>query len=179
MKLTSIVTILLLVFVGGSIFYFFTKESGAKQDAKSPQTVKEPAKTSDTVKAEPVTAAAPETTKPKLQPSRTIVYYFHGNKRCTNCIHIENWTNEAIHSAFPVDFKDGYMEWKVVNTDEPANEHFVKDYQLTNKSVVLVRLVNGKQTDWKNLTGVWMHLNDQQDFMNFMNTEVRTFISGG
>jgi len=181
MKSTTIITIVLLLFVCGSVYYLFAKESGAKQATgeTKPASPQEAIKIADVVKAPANANEAQTEPKPTLQSSRVVAYYFHGNKRCANCIKIENWTHEAIDASFPVALKDGKLEWKVINTDEPANEHFIKDFKLTNKSVVLVNLDNGKQTNWKNLTGVWSYLNNQDEFASYIRTEVRAFLSGG
>ena len=39
----------------------------------------------------------------------------------------------------------------MVNVDEPANEHFIKDYQLYSKSIVIVKMQDGKELKWENL----------------------------
>jgi arsenate reductase-like glutaredoxin family protein len=61
----------------------------------------------------------------------TVVYYFYGNHRCATCNKIEQLTQKAI--------KDKVVTYKAINLDEPVNEHFVKDFQLDARVVVIQR----------------------------------------
>ena len=69
------------------------------------------------------------------------------------------------------------MEWAVVDTDEKANAHFMKDYGLYTKSVVLVRVRDGRQISFKVLDKVWEHLNDKAAFIKYVQDETRTFVA--
>ena len=66
---------------------------------------------------------------------------------------------------------------KVVNYEKPENRHFIKDYKLVTKSLILVRLVNGKQTEWTNLKLVWQLYKNEEAFFNYVNQEVRKFLA--
>jgi hypothetical protein len=107
---------------------------------------------------------------------QVIAYYFHGNVRCPSCRKIEAYTKEAIDSAFGESLKSGKLEWRVVNTDSSENEHYLKDYQLFTKSVVLSDVHDGTQTRWKNLGKVWELLGDQAKFHAYIQDEMRPFL---
>ncbi len=107
---------------------------------------------------------------------RLIAYYFHGNVRCVSCRKIEAYTKEAIDSAFTDALNSGRLEWQVINTDSSQNEHFLQDYQLFTKSVVLSDLHDGQQARWKNLEKVWELLGDRAKFHAYIQDEVRDFL---
>jgi hypothetical protein len=107
---------------------------------------------------------------------KTIVYYFHGTRRCSNCIKIENYTKEAIDSAYADLLESGRMEFRIVNTDEEENRHFMEDYQLYTKSVVLVNQVNGEQVRWKNLPEIWQLLGKKDEFIKYVRKETKFFL---
>ena len=107
---------------------------------------------------------------------QVIVYYFHGNVRCASCRKIEAYTKEAIDSAFALELDSGRMAWRVVNTDSSQYEHFLKDYQLYTRSVVVSDSHSGKETRWKNLEKVWELLGDQPKFHAYIRTELRPFL---
>ena len=109
--------------------------------------------------------------------NKTIVYYFHGKARCTSCVKIEQYTAEALQKGFAAPLKDGTMQWSMVDTDEKANAHFVKDYGLYTKSVVLVRVRDGRQISYKVLDKVWEHLNDKAAFIKYVQDETRAFVA--
>ena len=109
--------------------------------------------------------------------SRTVVaYYFHGNFRCQTCRKLEAFSREAVESGFPEDLKAGRLEWRVINVEEPGNEHFVQDYQLVSKALVLVGKEDSKQTQWKNLQDIWTLVNNKEAFIKYVQTEIRSYL---
>jgi len=126
------------------------------------------------------TPADPTTTMAKPAATvadKTMVYYFYSTARCASCLKIEQYTTEAVKSAFAASLKDGTMQWAMVNTDEKANAHYVKDYGLYTKSVVLVRVRDGRQIGFKVLDKVWEHLNDKAAFIKYVQDETRAFVA--
>jgi len=112
------------------------------------------------------------------QANVDIVYYFMTTQRCSNCMKIEAYTREAVEKGFADALKKETMIWRMVNVEESANNHFIKDYQLYTKSVVLVKMRNGKQVEWKNLDQIWplLLLNDKAGFQKYVTDEVRKFM---
>ena len=104
------------------------------------------------------------------------VYYFRTNTRCASCKKIEAFTDEAVRGGFARELEAGEMTWEVVNIQEPGSEHFVKDYQLYAKSVVVVDTVGGHQVRWKNLARIWEMLDDRPAFARYVQDEVRQYL---
>jgi hypothetical protein len=167
-KPKTIITFLLLTFVTVSLVYAVIKESGLREEPGSPALTV----TKGTTKTEGVTEAA----KPE---STVVAYYFHGNTRCVTCRTIESYAKDAIESGFPKALKKGQLEFKVVNVEEPQNEHFVQDYQLSASSVVLARFERGEQRDWKNLQLVWDLVRDHDAFVIYVQEEAKSFLGEG
>jgi hypothetical protein len=104
------------------------------------------------------------------------VYYFHTTQRCASCKKIEAWSADAIHAAFERELGAGSLEWQVINIDDPLNRHFVDDYKLYTKSLIVVDRVNGQQTRWKNLEKVWQLLQSEAAFRQYVQTEVSAYL---
>jgi hypothetical protein len=169
-KSKTIITIFLLIFVAASVGYAVIKE-GRLKDEPGPPASTVPRGTTKTETESRTEAGVPE--------SRVVAYYFHGNTRCVTCRNIESYTKEAIESGFPHALKNGQLEFKVVNVEEPQNEHFVQDYQLSTRSVVLARFERGKQREWKNLQLVWDLVRDHDAFMIYVQEEAKSFLGEG
>lgn len=107
---------------------------------------------------------------------KLLVYYFHGGVRCTNCINFEKYTDELMKTKFADAIKSGRLVWQVVNTDEKANKHFMKDYQLYTKSIVLVDAKDGKTLEYKNLTGIWQVIGSKSKFQDYVSKEVSAYL---
>jgi hypothetical protein len=110
---------------------------------------------------------------------KVIAYYFHTNTRCSTCIKIEAYSKEAIEKGFPEEIKNGTLEMRIVNYERPDNRHFMQDYKLVSKSLILVNMVNGKQTEWTNLKLVWQLTGSKDAFLNYVRKEVRSYLSKG
>lgn len=110
------------------------------------------------------------------QETRVVAYYFHGNLRCASCRKLEAWSEEAVTQGFAEELASGRLEWRVVNTDEPDNTHFVKDFELVTKSVVLVAYRDGAVVRHQNLTQVWQLLRDKEAFLGYVRDSTREFL---
>ena len=115
---------------------------------------------SDTVKATPV----------------VIAYYFHTTYRCASCKKIEAYSREAIESGFVEELKNGTLQFLSVNIDEADNKHFVKDYQLYTKSLVICDMEGGKQAQWKNLAKVWELIRNKDEFVKYVQDEINNYL---
>lgn len=107
-----------------------------------------------------------------------LVYYFYNNVRCPTCRKLEAYTQEAVQDGFAEAIRDGRLHWRPVNTDEPENEHFKKDYDLFTKSVVVAQIRGGRTTRWKNLELIWDLVGDKDAFLKYIRDEVRPFVEG-
>jgi hypothetical protein len=123
-------------------------------------------------------SAAPQASPPEQIQHKVIAYYFHTNTRCSTCIKIEQYSHEAIEQGFPYELKNGTLELRIVNYELTENRHFMKDYKLVSKSLVLVNLVNGQQTKWTNLKMVWQLTGHKDAFLNYVRKEVRSYLAG-
>jgi hypothetical protein len=124
-------------------------------------------------------APAPTVVTPSVRPHRVIAFYFHTTARCASCRAIEAYSREALESAFADELRDGRLTWQVVNVEVKGNEHYVKDYGLYTKSLVLVNEVRGKPAQWKNLEKVWQLLQDKPAFLRYVQGEARTYLAPG
>ncbi|MCM8780002.1 MAG: nitrophenyl compound nitroreductase subunit ArsF family protein [Candidatus Omnitrophica bacterium] len=111
--------------------------------------------------------------KPK---SYVIAYYFHGNFRCYTCYIMEQYSKEALEMHFKDALTAGKLEFKAVNVEERGNEHFITDYQLYTKSLILSLVKDGKEIKSKNLTKIWEYAHNKQKFFDYVRQEVNNFL---
>jgi hypothetical protein len=105
-----------------------------------------------------------------------IVYYFHSNTRCPTCRTIEEYAQESVESGFAEDLKTGKVQWQVVNYQTPGNEHYALDYNLVSANVVLSKMKDGKQIDFRVLPEVWGHTGDKAAFFNYVKSSLMEFL---
>jgi len=172
MKAKTIVTGILMLFVGLSVVYLIAGERRARS-----------VKTQSRDDSAGASAAVGEATaRSEGQPDSTahqvVAFYFHGNTRCATCRAIEAYTEEALRSGFPDELQKGKLVWLVVNIEEPGNEHYVDDYQLSTRSVVLVEMENGNEKKWQRLDKVWELVRDKRAFTSYITENAKTFLAG-
>ncbi|MEF8824001.1 MAG: nitrophenyl compound nitroreductase subunit ArsF family protein [Desulfohalobiaceae bacterium] len=121
-------------------------------------------------------SSANTSTSEKDQKTHYIAYYFYTSKRCASCYRIENWSEAAIKEHFGQALREGNLRWKTVKVDHPENKHFVKDYNLYTKSVVIVEKNGDETVRWKNLEKVWRLLQDKKAYFDYVTGEIKAFM---
>ncbi len=121
-------------------------------------------------------ATTPAETASKAQGNKIIAYYFHTTYRCVTCQRIEAYSKEAINSGFARELAAGKLEFRLVNVQLPENRHFIQDYRLSTKSLVLVRMKEGNQLEWTNMSRVWELTGDHAAFLRYVQQGIRSYL---
>jgi hypothetical protein len=159
MKAKTIVTSVLLLFVAVSIVALIARELGSGPDASS------------------LTSSGSRTIETQVPEDRLIVYYFHGTARCPTCLTLEEYSKEAVETLFSNELRSGRVEWQVINYDESWNEHFLRDFNLSFQSVVVARMADGTQAEHKNLEKIWELVGDKPAYMEYVRSEIDSFLT--
>ncbi len=115
---------------------------------------------------------------PSLTTNKVIVYYFHGHSRCGSCMTIERYTRESVEATFAKELRSGQIEFRSINVELPYNNHYVNDYKLYTKSVIVSDMVQGKEQRWKNLQKVWELLHSEKAFKAYVKRETVAYLQG-
>jgi len=126
------------------------------------------------VTVSPASAEETSTDSPVVTDG-VVAFYFHGNVRCATCRKIQAYSDEAIHTGYAEALENGTLTWRVVNIDEDENKHFVEDFQLVTRSVVLAEYRDGELIRHKNLDKVWQLVRSQEDFVEYIQDETGAF----
>ena len=153
----KLITVLLLVFVAGSLGYMIVLDKNSQPAPAPPQ----PAVSSDVNQPQP--------------NQQLVVYYFHGNVRCDTCRKLETLAKESLDTFFADDLKTGRIKWAPTNVDTPGNEHFIKDYQLVTKSVIVSKIVDGRQVAWQNLDLIWQLVAEKEKYLAYIREGITDF----
>lgn len=102
-----------------------------------------------------------------------VVYYFHGTSRCRTCRTIEEYTRQALNDGFADELEKGGIELRPINVDLKENRHYINDYRLFTRSVVVSSIREGKETGWKRLDRVWDLVKNKSEFIAYIQNEIR------
>jgi hypothetical protein len=114
--------------------------------------------------------------KPAL---KVVAYYFHVSARCVTCRTIESYSKEAVERGYAKEIEEGRVEWRPVNVQLPQNRHYIRDYQLYTRSLVLVKYREGKQVEWRNLDRVWQLVRRKGDFLKYVQSNLAAYLGEG
>lgn len=99
------------------------------------------------------------------------VYYFHGTNRCRTCNRIEELARAAVQEKYSAQMSDGKLVFESVNLDEANHEHFVSDFQLTMRTVVVA-----KGDRFARLDEVWRLVRDEAVLRDYVTRKVGEFL---
>jgi hypothetical protein len=105
--------------------------------------------------------------QPVIAGDRVVAYYFHGTQRCPTCLKIEKLCRENLA---------GRVELQSINLDEPAHRHFVNDFQLESRTLVLASYRAGQPVRSKQLNEVWTLAHDEPAFAQYVGRETEQFL---
>lgn len=105
-----------------------------------------------------------------------VAYYFYGNFRCPTCHKMEQYSKEAIENNFKDELASGELVFKAINTEEKGNEHFVEEYQLYTKSLVISLVRVDNEIKHKNLKKIWEYARDKNKFIDYVTEEIRDYL---
>jgi hypothetical protein len=89
---------------------------------------------------------------------------------------MEKFSREAIETNLKDDLTSGKLEFKAVNVEDRGNEHFVNDYKLYTKSLILSMLKDGVEVKSKNLDKIWEFAWNKQKFIDYVTGEMNAFV---
>ena len=114
--------------------------------------------------------------RPVPLSAKLVVYYFSTGKECSTCEQIPVYAREALGGEFAGAVASGEIVWREYDVDRPEFAHFVADYSIYTKAIVLSRRENGAQVKWKNLEKVWDLVGDRAAFEEYVRAEVREML---
>ena len=170
MPFKQIITVVLILFVGAGVLFMLV---GIRKETGQPE--------------KGINAWGEDRSEGRLESHETgssegisghsvVAYYFYGTKRCPTCIKIEKYARESITDGFPELIESGRLQFRAINVDETENGHFINDYKLTTKSVIISDRLDGKETRWKNLDLVWEYVGEKETFIDYVKRETSDYL---
>ena len=89
---------------------------------------------------------------------------------------MEKFSKEAIETNFKDALASGKLEFLSVNVEDLGNEHFVNDYQLYTKTLILSLVKDGIEVKSKNLDKIWELAQNKQKFVDYVTNEINGFM---
>lgn len=124
-------------------------------------------------------APSPVPLAASVEGASMAVYYFHGYARCVTCRKLEQYAHAAVTEGFADEVRAGQMSFSAVNIEETENAHFVQDYKLSSKTIIIQKRGGGKNGAWRNLDRSWELVGDREKFLDYVRGEIRALSENG
>ena len=132
--------------------------------------------TGATAEAVSAPSAASAVQPANVTADSVVVYYFHGNRRCRTCMGIQRAIQTTVSERFAAETASGALVFREVNIDEPANAHFVKDFNLSSSSMVVVAKSGQKTVKWENCSQVWPLAHKETELAAYAEKQIRSYL---
>lgn len=113
---------------------------------------------------------------PQVEGDQVIMTYFISGTRCESCETIEALARETAEKDFPDAMSNKSLVFRVIDTGDASRHHYIKDYQLTSKTVILSHRVQGKETEWSDMPKVWDLLDDGPAFHAYLGEQIQKYL---
>jgi hypothetical protein len=114
---------------------------------------------------------------PVVEGPQVVMTYFLIGSRCASCRKIEALARETSEKDFSAELASGKLIFRVIDTAEAANRHYLDDYKLSSKTVVISRRIDGRETAWQDMQKVWDFLDDPPAYHAYLGERIREYFS--
>ena len=123
-------------------------------------------------RAHPSAAAAEKKAEVKPPADRVVVMYFHRTQRCPTCLRMGSYSEEAVVKGYPKEIKDRTVEFHYIDFQDAKNAALTKGYKITGPALVVVKVVNDKPAEVRNLEEIWTKNRDKDVFLKYVRDNV-------
>lgn len=110
------------------------------------------------------------------KPDATIVYYFHGAKRCAGCNLVEEYARELLSTRFSTLLASGDVTF--ASLDYTQERDLAQQYQVAGNMIVVSRRSGGQEVDSRTLDDVMLRRHDKDDFFDYVGRAVQECLPG-
>ena len=127
--------------------------------------------------AEATSASSVATTmQASIAGDRVVVYYFHGTRRCRTCLGIQASIEKTIQERFGAETASAALSFQDVDIDDPANKHFIQEFNLSSSSMVVTANKGKSMIKWENCDKVWQHAHDPTMLAEYTEKQIRAYL---
>lgn len=120
----------------------------------------------------PEGARAEKAAEVKPAADRVVVMYFHRTQRCPTCLRMGGYAEEAVLKGFAKEIKNRTVEFHYIDFQDEKNAALTKGYKIAGPALVVVKVVNNKPAEVRNLQEIWMKNRDKDVFVKYVRDNV-------
>jgi len=108
--------------------------------------------------------------------NRLEIYVFHGTRQCETCKNMKKNTKATLEKYYEQELKSGKIVYQIIDVDDAKNEKLAEKFQATGTSLMVNKVVNGKDniSDWSDFA--FDKANNAQAFMPELKSKINLTI---
>lgn len=131
---------------------------------------------SSQVQAQPQTNQGTSSDNVSLVPADSVeVVNFFGTQRCASCIAVGTLTKKTLEERFSEELESGKVVFREVNGELPENRELVIKYQARGSSL-FINAIRGEQDDIAEDVTVWRLINDEDQFVSYLENKLNKLL---
>jgi hypothetical protein len=129
----------------------------------------------------PAVAPAPAAPAPQPAPAATaaevVVTFFTEAVPCKVTAKVEGLCRQAVEAAFATELKSGALVYRVLSTESPENEHYLDEYDIGSKALVVARQENGKDAEFVPCHDIWIMIEEPKELADYVQKPIRDYLA--
>ncbi len=125
----------------------------------------------------PIQAVESNTIASANERAAVTVTYFTSNVRCVSCRKIEALTLNTIETQFAEQMSSHWLVFETINIDLPENKHYIEEYELSFKTVVIAYGDETGEKQWRKMDKVWELLSNEDQFDDYISEGITSALS--
>jgi hypothetical protein len=103
------------------------------------------------------------------------IMYFHATSRCEGCLALEENIIKSVNSLFSKELKSGNYNYKSLDFMDENNLKLVETYNIETQSLILSKLVDGKEVGWISLEQIWDYAGSYSKMKKYLDRSMNKF----
>ena len=116
------------------------------------------------------------TVEKQLIDNGVVVYFMHARFRCVTCNSMQELTTEVLNTHFADRLAEGTIVLEEVNFQD--NTTLGSRYNVASSTVVVSKIVDGEEVDFKRLDEVWTKIGNSEEFKEYIEESINYFLDG-
>lgn len=112
----------------------------------------------------------------QLAQDKLTVLYLHSSIRCVTCNAMEKMTREVLDADFAEEMRAGRIEFRIDDFQE--NDAIARKYDIRASNVVLVRIRDGEEQQFRRLDELWELASSPARFKDHVRQAIRQQLGG-
>jgi hypothetical protein len=113
---------------------------------------------------------------PDPPADRVVAIYFHRTQRCPTCQTMGGYAEEAVKQGFAEQVENGSVAFHYIDFQDEKNAALTKCYQIDGPALILVKVVDNKVEEYKELHEIWVKVRKKPEFLAYVRENVKAYL---